>query len=145
MIYKMSLKNKILQKMPLRRNFRPTPLLGCRGCSRGQGCVQGGPGVVSVTGSSTVGGVFTCSGGPSTGAWSFYRGVSLLSGIRGVLDWGLVVLLCGRRGAGLYRRESFLFICLGFQSKHHLIIVKVLQQLLDRRSVGFHQGMIILG
>ena len=36
------------QKLPLRRNFRPTPLLGCRGCSQGQGCVQGGPGVVSV-------------------------------------------------------------------------------------------------
>ena len=77
--------------------------------------------------------------------WSFCRDVSLLSGIRGVLGWGLVVLLSGRRGAGLYRRESLLFVFLGFQSEHHLIVVDVLQQLLDRRGVGFHQGMIILG
>ena len=76
---------------------------------------------------------------------SFCRGVFLQFGVHGVLDGRFVVLLHGRRGAGLHYRESFSFVILGFQAEHHLIIVKVLQQLLDRRGVGFHQGMIILG
>ena len=150
--------------MPLktrRLNFRPTPLLGCRGCSRGRECGQVAPGVVSVRGVELLGPGVLCLRAscplvrPVPGGrgrcgferadlccdrfrygrgrvcmlgWSFCRGVSLLSGIRGVLDWGLVVLLRGRRGAGLYRRESFSFVGLGFQSEHHLIIVKVLQQ-----------------
>ena len=40
-------------KMPLKTsglNFRPTPLLGCRGCSRGRECGQVALGVVSVRG-----------------------------------------------------------------------------------------------
>ena len=84
------------------------------------------------TGSGTIGGVLACSGGPSAGACpSCLASVVSSMGGSSFCSVGVGGLVC-------------IAISLGFQAEHDLIIVKVLQQLLDFRVVGFDQGMIIL-
>ena len=73
------------------------------------------------------------------------RGELLLCRGRDLLAGRVFRLFGGRGRAGVESGEAFVFEGFRFESKHHLIVVEVLQQLFDCRGMRFHQGLIVLG